>query len=203
MRIYLLRHGESVDDVEDAYGGIADYPLTEAGRQTATMLAKKLASKGIKVIYTSPYRRALETAQILAGEWKAELSIKDGLRERNSYGVLSGVTKTKAKDIFGHVLAELKGKPGDYYSTELVPGAEPLSEVVVRIKFTLDEIMTACVAKYDEIAIVTHGNVTRTIYEHILHVKRKVGLDLLAITVLHWAPPNLQIEHTEGVDIHD
>jgi broad specificity phosphatase PhoE len=117
--------------------------------------------------------------------------------------VLSGVTKAKAKEIFGHVLAELKGKPGDYYSTELVPGAEPLSEVVARTKSTLDEIIAACVGKHEEIAIVTHGNVTRTIYEHILHVKRKVGLDLLAITVLQWAQPNLQIEHTEGVDIHD
>ncbi len=92
MRIFLLRHGESLDDIEDAYGGIADYPLTEAGRQTAQLLATKLTSNGIKVIYTSPYRRALETAQILAECWEAELSIKEGLRERNSYGVLSGVT---------------------------------------------------------------------------------------------------------------
>ena len=203
MRIYLLRHGESVDDVEDAYGGIADYPLTDAGRQTAKALAEKLAPEGIKIIYTSPYKRALQTAQILAAAWGVEFCIKEGLRERNSYGVLSGVTKAKAKEIFGHILAQLHGKPGDYYSLELVPGAEPIADVVARTKTALDEIIASSNGKHDPIAVVTHGNVTRTIYEHLLHVKGKIGLDLLAITVLRWVPPCLEIEHTEGVDIHD
>lgn len=203
MRIFLLRHGESADDIEDAYGGIADYPLTDAGQQTAKALAQKLAPEHIRIIYSSPYKRALQTAQILAGAWDAELCIKDGLRERNSYGVLSGVTKAKAKDIFGHILSQLKGKPGDYYSAELVPGAEPVADVVERTKKSLDEIIAASDGKFDPVAIVTHGNVTRTIYEHVLHVKGKVGLDLLAITVLQGGLAHLEIERTEGVDIHD
>jgi broad specificity phosphatase PhoE len=202
MRLFLLRHGESADDVVDAYGGIADYPLTDAGRETAKELAKKLAPEQIRIIYTSPYKRALQTAQILADDWGSEICIKDGLRERNSYGVLSGVTKAQAKEIFGHVLAQLEGKPGDYYSAELVPGAEPIAEVLARVSKALDEILAASDGKYNTVGIVTHGNVTRAIYEHVLHIKGKVGLNLLAITVLRWVPPHLEIERTEGVDIH-
>ena len=203
MRVFLLRHGESVDDVEDAYGGIADYPLTDAGRQTARELADKMTGERIEMVYTSPYKRALETAEILAHAWGSGLCIKDGLRERNSYGVLSGVSKNKAKEIFGSVLAQIKGKPGDYYSSELVSGAEPMSDVIARTKATIGEILASAESKYDVIAVVTHGNITRTIYEHVLHVKGKVGLDLLAITVLNWVPPDLRIERTEGVDVHD
>jgi broad specificity phosphatase PhoE len=203
VQIYLLRHGESSDDVEDAYGGIADYPLTEAGRHTAEELAAKLAPCRIKHIYTSPYQRALQTAQILQRAWSADVKVIPGLRERNSYGVLSGVTRNKAKEIFGHVLAQLQGKPGDYYSTELVPGAEPQPELVDRVTRAINEIVGESDGKRPVIAVVTHGNVTRAIYQHILHVKGKVGLDLLAITVLKWVPPRLEIERTEGVDIHE
>lgn len=203
MRLFLLRHGESVDDIEDAYGGIADYPLTESGRKTAQALADKLAPEQIKRIYTSPYRRARETAEILADKWRVDVCVEDGLRERNSYGVLSGVSKQKATEIFGHVLARLKDKPGDYYSSELVVGAEPVSEVLERATNSLQQIIAKSNGRYDPVAVVTHGNVTRTIYEHLLRVKGKVGLDLLAITVLQWAPPQFQIERTEGVDIHD
>lgn len=32
MKIYLIRHSESIDDIEDCYGGIADFDLSENGK---------------------------------------------------------------------------------------------------------------------------------------------------------------------------
>lgn len=32
MKIYLIRHSESIDDIENCYGGIADFDLTENGK---------------------------------------------------------------------------------------------------------------------------------------------------------------------------
>lgn len=32
MKIYLIRHSESIDDIENCYGGIADFELTENGK---------------------------------------------------------------------------------------------------------------------------------------------------------------------------
>src|SRR5437588_221264 len=116
MKIFLVRHGESVDDIEDCYGGIADFPLTDSGRSTAEELANKLANSGIQVLYTSPYKRAHETATYICKTLDCEARIIDDLRERNSYGVLSGVNKAKAKSIFSHILNQLKYKAGDYYS---------------------------------------------------------------------------------------
>ena len=200
MRIYLVRHGESVDDIEDCYGGIADFPLTDAGRRTAEELADKLSDAGIQMLYSSPYKRAHETATIVAKTLGCEVKVTNALRERNSYGVLSGVNKDKAKEIFAHIVGQLKHKPGDYYSSELIPGAEPRDEFDDRVRKAFDEVVRDA-TRYDVIGIVTHGNVTRSIYRNILGVKGKVGLDLLAITVINYEAPVVEIEQKQGVEI--
>ncbi len=200
MKIYLLRHGESVDDIEDSYGGIADYPLTEAGRQTADDLARKLVGAGIELLYSSPYKRAIETASIVSSALRCEVKTIDDLRERNSYGVLSAINKAKAKEIFAHVLRDLKQKPGDYYSEELVCGAEPRAEFDARVKKAFEEVLKESV-QYKVIGIVTHGNVTRSIYRNILAVSGKIELDLLATTIINYAPASMEIVAKEGITV--
>ena len=64
MKIYLIRHCESMDDVLDCYGGCADFELTDKGVNTAKSAAEQLTHLGIEKIYTSPYRRAKNTAKI-------------------------------------------------------------------------------------------------------------------------------------------
>ncbi|MFZ5902760.1 MAG: histidine phosphatase family protein [Chloroflexota bacterium] len=200
MKIFLLRHGESVDDVEDAYGGIADYPLTDSGRKTAKELASKLMSSGIEILYSSPYKRAFETAEIVSKTINCDIETLEDLRERNSYGVLSGVNKAKAKEIFRTVFSGLKGKPGDYYSDELVPGAEDLKDFDKRVRNAFDTVIKSA-AKFKTIGIVTHGNVTRSIYKNVLNVAGKIDLDLLAVTVIDYSAGNLVIERKEGIEI--
>lgn len=62
MKIYLIRHSESIDDIEDCYGGIADFDLTENGKNKVVEYSKGLEKYGIEKIYTSPYKRAYQTA---------------------------------------------------------------------------------------------------------------------------------------------
>jgi broad specificity phosphatase PhoE len=200
VKIYLVRHGESVDDIEDCYGGIADFPLTDSGRVTAEELANKLATSGITTLYTSPYKRASETAGFICKVLGCEASVIEDLRERNSYGVLSGVNKAKAKSIFPHVFALLKGKVGDYYSSETVVGAESKEEFDVRVRAAFTRIIEES-GDHDTIGIVTHGNVTRSIYQNIINVDGKVELKLLAITVIDYSPSSIKIERNEGVEI--
>lgn len=42
MKMVLIRHGESIDDILDGYGGAADYTLSDSGKQTAMEVAKSL-----------------------------------------------------------------------------------------------------------------------------------------------------------------
>ena len=201
MKIYLVRHGESVDDIEDCYGGIADFSLTEAGQKTAEKLADKLKDSEIKILYTSPYKRAFETAEIISKSLNCEIKTIQALRERNSYGVLSGVNKAKSKEIFSNIFQNLKGKPGDYYADESVPGDEPKNLFNQRVQSAFDEVIKDADG-VDTIGIVTHGNVTRSIYKNILGVKGKVGLDLLAITIINYELSTIRIEDSQGVDVH-
>lgn len=57
MKIYLIRHSESIDDIENCYGGIADFDLTENGKDKVKESRKEIDNYGIEKIYTSPYKR--------------------------------------------------------------------------------------------------------------------------------------------------
>src|SRR5882724_11287713 len=98
MNIYLMRHAQTTGDVEDRYGGDYDDHLTPLGKQQSTDVAKKLAEKNPKVIYASPKIRARETAQIIKEAISPDtpLVIVNDFRERNRYGVLTGLTKQEA-----------------------------------------------------------------------------------------------------------
>ena len=67
MKLYFVRHGESEANVLQVISNRGwMHPLTEKGRQQANTLAEKLRGAGITKIYTSPLRRAVETAEILS-----------------------------------------------------------------------------------------------------------------------------------------
>ncbi|MFK5634241.1 histidine phosphatase family protein [Ornithinimicrobium sp. LYQ103] len=188
MRVYVVRHGEAGDDDDDAYGGAADYRLTDRGREQATETAASLSSAGIVQIYSSPLSRASESAQIIAATLPGTppVTVVDGLRERNSYGVLSGVTKAKAKELFGYILDQLQEKPG--YSREPLLGAEDFDEFLLRVRAAFDEVIRdAQAAGHESIALVTHGKFTRGLAEHVL-LLGDVDLDLSSILAVDYTP---------------
>ena len=65
MEIYLIRHGIAVE--RGIYKQDEERPLTDKGFSKTTLVAKKLAAKGLKfdLILTSPLVRAYQTAEIL------------------------------------------------------------------------------------------------------------------------------------------
>jgi phosphohistidine phosphatase len=73
MELYLLRHGIA----EDHAATDADRQLTDEGRQKLRRVMKRAASAGVEpsLILSSPYKRALETAEIAASElhYKGEI----------------------------------------------------------------------------------------------------------------------------------
>jgi len=71
MLIHITRHGQplqrNIDPLADAEFPRGDPPLTPLGREQAQRLGRRLATMGFAgVIYSSPYRRTLETAQCIA-----------------------------------------------------------------------------------------------------------------------------------------
>src|SRR5437879_13343918 len=62
VRILLVRHGETVFNVEGRWQGQSDSPLTERGLAQARELARALAEVSIAAIYSSDLGRAIDTA---------------------------------------------------------------------------------------------------------------------------------------------
>jgi probable phosphoglycerate mutase len=62
--IWLVRHGDSYQDMTD----VADPPLSALGRTQAEHLAKRVRARKPATVYSSPYRRALETARLMSDD---------------------------------------------------------------------------------------------------------------------------------------
>ena len=62
--IWLIRHADCYEDLADT----VDPPLSKLGRGQAARLAERLRSKTPEAVYSSPYRRAMETAKAFSGD---------------------------------------------------------------------------------------------------------------------------------------
>lgn len=188
MRLYIVRHGESVDDIEDCYGGVADFPLTDRGRQQATEAAEKLRVSKAAVVYSSPLARAKETADIVAGALSlGPVVVIDDLQERNTYGVLSGVNKKRAEEIFRRVLSQLKEKPG--YSKETILGGEDYEAFVGRVARALVAVSSHAVEnRFGTAIVVTHGKFTQALFERVFKLGADVIPQLTSINIVDHEP---------------
>jgi broad specificity phosphatase PhoE len=79
--ILLARHGETDWNRESRFQGHADPPLNALGRQQAAELAEALANQSLVAVYTSPLRRARETAEVIAARHGLTEIPVAGLRE--------------------------------------------------------------------------------------------------------------------------
>ena len=65
--IYWVRHGENKANITKEFSyKYVDYSLTPKGIQQAQQTARFFRNKNIQTIYTSPLKRAVETAEIIA-----------------------------------------------------------------------------------------------------------------------------------------
>ena len=186
MLIYVVRHGESEDDLSDSYGGAANFPLTDHGREQARATATKLKDANIEAIYASPLARANESAEIIGhelGDLRVE-TIND-LRERNTYGVLSGHTRARARELFGYILDSLDFEPGK--GTQCVPGGEEYGPFIGRVRGAFNDVTRkAAEAGYETIAIVTHGKFTLGLFTSVLGLGEEYDKDHGSINAVEY-----------------
>jgi 2,3-bisphosphoglycerate-dependent phosphoglycerate mutase len=151
--IVLIRHGETDWNRENRFQGHADPPLNALGRAQALALAAELAPEPVAVAYTSPLRRATETAEILAGRLAVELRTHDTLMEVD-VGSWSGLTR-----------AEIESRYPDGYRRWLEYGhgwddGETYDELGRRVVSGLLEIGTRHAG--ETVLAVTHGGPIRS-----------------------------------------
>ncbi len=89
-RLFLVRHGQDLDNSRALINGRRDTGLTRLGRAQALAVAEQLGSEVIGCIYASPLRRARQTAAIISEKLDiGKLYVEPDLIERD-YGDLTG-----------------------------------------------------------------------------------------------------------------
>ena len=186
MKIYFVRHAESTSDIEDRYGGDYDDPLTEKGREQAISLGLELSDKGVETIYYSPRIRTKETAFIANKHMNSNLVEVNNLRERNNYGILTGLTKKEGKEKYPFEASKVKGNKMFHDILE----SESYEDFKSRVENCLKEILKQ--NKSDKIAIFSHGGFMFVLVRELLK-QGEVTYDDCAYIELEYKNNNFKV----------
>ena len=189
--LYVLRHGETLWNVERRMQGRMDSPLTERGREQASTNGQLLkALGGVEQLWVSPSGRTTETAYLLNSHVHASIEFVDQLMERDC-GQWSGLLVDDIQQDYPEQWSQWRGDPYWYQP----PGGENLQDMLQRVHEFLDSLFEQDVVS---LGLVTHGVMSRVILKYFL------GLAELECTrVLH---PNDVVYrltfHAEDIDTH-
>ena len=148
-RVLLIRHGQSLGNAEQRFGGHSATPLSARGRMEAEATARALQTEQIAAIYSSDLLRAVETATPLARALDLQINQTDAFRER-SVGQMEGLTFEEAAEQYPDEYAALLRRDFDH----VLLGGESYRQMLDRASRELDR------------AIARHAGETLAVFTH-------------------------------------
>ncbi len=176
--IILARHGETEWNVEEVFRGRLDVELNATGIKQAELLAEYLSDSKIDAVYSSPLKRALKTAEIIAGHHKLDVEIAPGITDLD-YGKWQGLPHQEVKDRYKELYAEWIKNP---HQVKMLAG-ESLNDVRERATPVVSDI----VANYEgTVVLVSHRVVDKVLICALLGLDNShfwnIRLDTCGIT---------------------
>lgn len=160
LKIYLVRHGQNVDNANGILNGHRDEPLTEIGIHQAHEAADRIKEAGLVFdsIYMSPLVRASATAKIIAETISGPSPIELPLLIERDFGVMTGVEQNRIEELCAP----------DIFKTETInyflnpKGAETFPELLQRA----GKLITLITKTHHDgtVLLVTHGDFGKMIY---------------------------------------
>jgi broad specificity phosphatase PhoE len=156
LRLFILRHGETVFARERRFAGAQDVPLTPRGQRQCEAAARALASASVDAVYASPLDRARASAALIAGPHKLDVRVEPAFREM-SFGDWEGLTRAEVAARFPREAEAWTATP------HLVqpPGGERLADVAARVSGGLAALGDSHGGQ--TVVLVSHAIVTRLI----------------------------------------
>jgi broad specificity phosphatase PhoE len=149
MILYCVRHGESVYNAEGRIQGQSDVPLSELGRCQSEAVADAVGKLPVDAVYSSPLKRAMETARMIANRLGLEVRTDSRLKEINA-GIFQDRLRSELSELYPQELARwLRGDP-DY----VIPGGESRHDLMQRGMAAFEAIGAA---GHRHAAVVAHG----------------------------------------------
>lgn len=180
--LILARHGETVWNVEKIYRGRTDVNLDEVGIKQAELLGKYLSIWELEAIYSSPLRRAIDTANIIAGYQKIAVKIAEGLIDFD-YGEWQSLPEQEAKRLYPTLHNEWHNNPHKVR----MPGGESLEDVRRRAMEVVNDVLS----KYQgSVVLVAHRVVNKVLICSLLGLDNSyfwnIKQDVCGITVFNY-----------------
>ncbi len=156
MNLLLVRHGEVLSNLKKVYAGGSTESLTERGKQQAYKVAGRLSSMNIHTLYTSPVKRAVETAEIIGHVIGKNYTIIDEFKEMEM-GPWEGMSEEEIARLYPHKWQVWQCKPAELR----LDGRETLDQVLARALKGLERI--SGISRDNSAVIVTHVVIIRVL----------------------------------------
>jgi 2,3-bisphosphoglycerate-dependent phosphoglycerate mutase len=174
--LILLRHGQSQWNLENRFTGWVDVPLSAKGEEEARAAGEKLRGRRIDLLYTSPLKRAIDTATIAldAAGIAPPLTVRDAALNERMYGDLQGLNKAEAAARWGDAQVKLWRRSYDVRP----PGGESLADTAARVLPYWDAHILPDLRAGKNMLVVAHGNSLRALVMHLDGLSREQVLEL-------------------------
>ena len=160
MKLYIIRHGETRWNVERRLQGASDTDLNEKGIALAKVTGEALKEVPFSCCFTSPLKRAKETAQLVLGEREIPIYLDERIQEI-SFGTWEGRDSALLP---GNMLDNFFHHTEQYEAPE---GGEEISQICARTKAFWDDITSREELQDKTILIASHGCAVRALLQNV------------------------------------
>lgn len=204
-KLVLVRHGESVWNMENKFTGWTDVELSSKGIKEAKEAGKLLKEKGyhFDMAFSSVLKRANDTLKYILEELDQEdieIIYNYKLNERH-YGALQGLNKAETGEKYGQEQLKLWRRSVDTrppalekedsrnpindekykkIAPEELPLTENLRDTIKRVSEYYNDIMVEKIKNNDNVLIVAHGNSLRALIKYLDNISDEevIGLEI-------------------------
>ena len=180
--LILARHGETAWDVEKIFRGRPDANLDDVGVRQAELLGMYLSNWQLEAIYSSPLRRALDTANMSAGDLKAAVGIAEGLTDFD-YREWQSLPEQEVGRLYPALPNDWRSNPHKVRMPEGESLEDAKRRAVEVVNGTLPE-------HHGNVLLVSHRVVIKVLVCHLLGLDNShfwdIRQDVCGITVFHY-----------------
>jgi probable phosphoglycerate mutase len=181
--LLLLRHGETALSAEKRFSGRGDAALTERGVAQSRAAAARLSSYGdVAAVVSSPLRRTMQTASVVAEAMGLDVAVDEGLVETD-FGAWEGST-------FAEVRANWPGEMQAWLDDPAVtpPGGESFAATFARVAAARERLLASYPGA--RLVVVSHVTPIKAVVREALGAPAqalyRMHLDPASLTTVDW-----------------
>jgi probable phosphoglycerate mutase len=167
MILYLIRHGESQYNAEGRIQGQIDIPLSDIGQRQSLAIATAFDQIKLDAVFSSPLKRAAQTASPLADKQGRRIEFLDELKEIHA-GIFAGLLWGEIEQKYPEHALPWREQHPDF----VIPGGESRRQLMDRGVRGLSAIRER---NLEQVAIVAHGGVLCAALKGLLKIPAELN----------------------------